>query len=133
MFLRDQTGLNGLADPNVDPNQEIYSGHQQRTHNEIKLVIEHFHATAERGLESLVLRVGNGTPCHRIEKRLKNARYVEIIQRWESGYAWESERLASSALAPWGTGWKKLIAVLPASIKPGGNTGAARTSPITWI
>ncbi len=72
-FLHDEAGFDGFAEAHVVSHEQIHPWHGQGTHDGVELVIVHFDAAAERGLQGFVVGAGNGSPGHGIEEGVERA------------------------------------------------------------
>jgi hypothetical protein len=76
-LLNNQTGLDGLAQAYIVGNQEVDPGHGECPNDRVELVFINFDTASKRGLQSLIVSLGDGTPTHGIEKGLQAHWMVE--------------------------------------------------------
>jgi len=75
-FLDHQTGLDGLAQPDVVGDEQRYPGHPEGLGDRLELVVLDGDARTERRLQRLVVGTRDGSPAHGVEEGPEHLRVI---------------------------------------------------------
>jgi len=99
-FLRNEPGLDRLAEPHVVRDQQVHARTPYRPGHRLQLIVLDLDAGPERRLERLDIRAGNRTPPNCVEERLESARIVGLAARHEDGQGCDLQNLTSGLHLP---------------------------------
>src|SRR5690554_156104 len=70
-LLDDQSGLDGLAQPDIVRDEEVDAGHVDGAYQRVELKVLDAYATSERRLQKPSVRICGGAPSHCVQEGFK--------------------------------------------------------------